>query len=44
MAWTAIFIGILFLILKLVHALKVSNEEELRGKEEKISNQRIAIV
>lgn len=31
MAWTAIFIGILFLILKLLRLLKVTNEEELRG-------------
>ena len=32
MAWTAIFISLLFLILKLIRLLKVSREEELRGK------------
>ncbi len=31
MAWTAIFIAVLFLILKLLNLLKVSKEEELRG-------------
>ncbi|UJR33721.1 hypothetical protein I4U23_021149 [Adineta vaga] len=31
MAWTAIFVALLFLVLKLVRLLKVSNEEELRG-------------
>jgi ammonia channel protein AmtB len=31
MAWTAIFVAVLFLILKLVNLLKVSKEEELRG-------------
>ncbi|CAF0726961.1 unnamed protein product [Adineta steineri] len=31
MAWTAIFITILFLVLKLVRLLKVSRDEELRG-------------
>jgi hypothetical protein len=31
MAWTAIFIAVLFLLLKLLNLLKVSKEEELRG-------------
>jgi hypothetical protein len=31
MAWTAIFIAVLFLILKLINVLNVSKEEELRG-------------
>ncbi|CAF2329932.1 unnamed protein product [Rotaria sp. Silwood2] len=31
MAWTAIFIGLLFVVLKLIRLLKVSQEEELRG-------------
>ncbi|CAF1250810.1 unnamed protein product [Adineta steineri] len=31
MAWTAFFIGLLFLLLKLLNLLKVSKEEELRG-------------
>jgi Amt family ammonium transporter len=31
MAWTAIFVALLFLVLKLVRLLKVSKEEELRG-------------
>jgi Amt family ammonium transporter len=30
-AWTAIFIALLFLVLKLIRLLKVSREEELRG-------------
>jgi ammonia channel protein AmtB len=33
MAWTAIFVALLFLVLKLIRLLKVSREEELRGKE-----------
>jgi ammonia channel protein AmtB len=32
MAWTAIFVALLFLVLKLIRILKVSQEEELRGK------------
>jgi hypothetical protein len=32
MAWTAIFVALLFLVLKLIRLLKVSREEELRGK------------
>lgn len=31
MAWTAIFVALLFLLLKLLRLLKVSEEEELRG-------------
>ena len=31
MAWTAIFVAVLFLILKLINVLNVSKEEELRG-------------
>ncbi|CAF0898705.1 unnamed protein product [Adineta ricciae] len=31
MAWTAVFIALLFLLLKLLNLLKVSKEEELRG-------------
>jgi hypothetical protein len=31
MAWTAIFVALLFLLLKLLNLLKVSKEEELRG-------------
>jgi ammonia channel protein AmtB len=33
MAWTAVFIALLFLILKLLNLLKVSKEEELRGRK-----------
>ena len=32
MAWTAIFVALLFLVLKLIRVLKVSSEEELRGE------------
>jgi len=35
MAWTAVFVALLFLLLKLLNLLKVSKEEELRGKSEK---------
>lgn len=31
MAWTAVFIGLLFLVLKITKLLKVSGEEEIRG-------------
>lgn len=31
MAWTAVFVALLFLLLKLLNLLKVSKEEELRG-------------
>ena len=31
MAWTAVFVALLFLLLKLLRLLKVSEEEELRG-------------
>ena len=44
MAWTAIFIGILFLILKLLRVLKVTNEEELRGKTDSRSIGRSPLV
>ena len=46
MAWTAVFVGLLFLILKLLNLLKVSKEEELRGKniELKLIEERINLM